>query len=130
MIVSASAVREVHLAVLSHQHVVAAAGVEAVATGAAVKRVVAAAPEEDVATGPAREAVCTVASKEHVVAFPADKDGGFREVRDDDRIAPGATVGLLSGAPPLRRGLRQLAIGFGAAAITYLLGLLFGVSAA
>lgn len=45
-------------------------------------------------------------------------------------LATGATVGLLSGAPPLRRGLRQLAIGFGAAAVTYLLGLLFGVSAA
>ncbi|EZP29556.1 putative membrane protein [Microbacterium oleivorans] len=45
-------------------------------------------------------------------------------------LLTGATVGLLSGAPPLRRGLRQLAIGFGAAAITYLLGLLFGVSAA
>jgi len=43
-------------------------------------------------------------------------------------LGTGATVGLLSGAPPLRRGLRQLAIGFGAAAITYLLGLLFGVS--
>lgn len=45
-------------------------------------------------------------------------------------LLTGATVGLLSGAPPLRRGLRQLAIGFGAAAVTYLLGLLFGVSAA
>ncbi|MGB4779651.1 VIT1/CCC1 transporter family protein [Microbacterium sp.] len=45
-------------------------------------------------------------------------------------LATGAMVGLLSGAPPLRRGLRQLAIGFGAAAITYLLGLVFGVSAA
>ncbi|WEK14262.1 MAG: VIT1/CCC1 family protein [Candidatus Microbacterium phytovorans] len=43
-------------------------------------------------------------------------------------LATGATVGLLSGAPPLRRGLRQLAIGFGAAAITYILGLVFGVS--
>jgi len=43
--------------------------------------------------------------------------------------ATGAMVGLLSGAPPLRRGLRQLAIGFGAAAVTYVLGLLFGVSA-
>lgn len=43
--------------------------------------------------------------------------------------ATGAMVGLLSGAPPLRRGLRQLAIGFGAAAVTYLLGMLFGVSA-
>lgn len=44
-------------------------------------------------------------------------------------VATGAMVGLLSGAPPLTRGLRQLAIGFGAAAVTYLLGLLFGVSA-
>ncbi|WP_425562934.1 VIT1/CCC1 transporter family protein [Microbacterium gilvum] len=42
----------------------------------------------------------------------------------------GATVGLLSGASPLKRGLRQVAIGFGAAAVTYLLGLLFGVSTA
>ena len=43
-------------------------------------------------------------------------------------LATGAMVGLLSGAPPLRRGLRQLAIGFGAAAVTYVLGLVFGVS--
>jgi len=42
-------------------------------------------------------------------------------------LATGAMVGLLSGAPPLRRGLRQLAIGFGAAAVTYVLGLLFQV---
>ena len=41
----------------------------------------------------------------------------------------GAMVGVLSGGPPLRRALRQLAIGFGAAAITYGLGLLFGVGA-
>ncbi len=45
-------------------------------------------------------------------------------------LATGAMVGLLSGASPLKRGLRQLAIGFGAAAVTYVLGLLFGVSAA
>lgn len=45
-------------------------------------------------------------------------------------LATGAMVGLLSGGPPLRRALRQLAIGFGAAAVTYALGLLFGVSAA
>ncbi|MFS0867604.1 VIT1/CCC1 transporter family protein [Microbacterium sp. 179-B 1A2 NHS] len=45
-------------------------------------------------------------------------------------LLTGATVGLLSGAPPLRRGLRQLAIGFGAAAVTYVLGLAFGVSVA
>ena len=43
-------------------------------------------------------------------------------------MSTGAAVGLLSGAPPLKRALRQLAIGFGAAAITYALGLLFGVS--
>ena len=41
-------------------------------------------------------------------------------------LGTGAVVGLLSGGPPLRRTLRQLAIGFGAAAATYLLGLLFG----
>lgn len=41
-------------------------------------------------------------------------------------LGTGAVVGLLSGGPPLRRALRQLAIGFGAAAITYLLGLVFG----
>jgi VIT1/CCC1 family predicted Fe2+/Mn2+ transporter len=43
-------------------------------------------------------------------------------------LGTGAVVGLLSGASPLRRGLRQLAIGFGAAAVTYLLGLLFGTA--
>lgn len=45
-------------------------------------------------------------------------------------LGTGAIVGLLAGASPLRRALRQLGIGFGAAAVTYLLGLLFGVSAA
>jgi len=40
----------------------------------------------------------------------------------------GATVGVLSGGPPLRRGLRQLTIGAGAAATTYGLGLLFGAT--
>ncbi|MGM1016269.1 MAG: VIT1/CCC1 transporter family protein [Actinomycetota bacterium] len=44
-------------------------------------------------------------------------------------LTTGAMVGILSGGPPLRRALRQLAIGFGAAAITYALGLLFGVGA-
>ena len=39
----------------------------------------------------------------------------------------GALVGLLSGASPIPRALRQLAIGFGAAAVTYGLGLIFGV---
>jgi VIT1/CCC1 family predicted Fe2+/Mn2+ transporter len=37
-------------------------------------------------------------------------------------------VGILSGASPLKRALRQLAIGFGAAAATYALGLLFGAA--
>ena len=41
-------------------------------------------------------------------------------------MATGATVGVLSGGPPLRRALRQLAIGAGAAAVTYLLGSVFG----
>ncbi len=41
-------------------------------------------------------------------------------------LATGVIVGLLSGAPPLRRALRQLMIGYGAAAITYVLGLLVG----
>ncbi|MCU1406588.1 MAG: putative nodulin protein [Glaciihabitans sp.] len=42
--------------------------------------------------------------------------------------ATGSVVGLLSGASPLKRAARQLAIGFGAAAATYLLGLLFGTA--
>lgn len=41
-------------------------------------------------------------------------------------LLTGAVVGLLSGGPPMRRALRQLSIGYGAAAITYGLGLLFG----
>ncbi|WP_454050297.1 VIT1/CCC1 transporter family protein [Cellulomonas sp. Marseille-Q8402] len=45
-------------------------------------------------------------------------------------LGTGATVGVLSGASPAKRALRQLAIGFGAAAATYLLGLLFGTTAA
>ncbi len=44
-------------------------------------------------------------------------------------LATGALVGILSGGPPLRRALRQLAIGFGAAAVTYALGLIFDVGA-
>lgn len=44
-------------------------------------------------------------------------------------LSTGAMVGVLSGGPPLRRALRQLAIGFGAAAVTYVLGLVFGVGA-
>lgn len=41
-------------------------------------------------------------------------------------LGTGAIVGLLSGASPVKRGFRQLLIGYGAAAVTYLLGLLFG----
>ncbi|GAB3289514.1 VIT1/CCC1 transporter family protein [Parasphingorhabdus pacifica] len=40
----------------------------------------------------------------------------------------GATVGVLSGAAPLPRALRQLGIGMGAAAVTYLLGVVFGAT--
>ncbi len=43
-------------------------------------------------------------------------------------LMTGAVVGVLSGASPLKRALRQLGIGYGAALITYLLGLLFGTS--
>lgn len=45
-------------------------------------------------------------------------------------VVTGSLVGLLSGASPIPRALRQLAIGFGAAALTYLLGLAFGVDLA
>ena len=45
-------------------------------------------------------------------------------------LGTGSVVGLLSGASPVRRALRQLAIGYGAAAATYLLGLAFGTSVA
>ena len=40
----------------------------------------------------------------------------------------GGVVGILSGQPPMPRALRQLLVGFGAAVVTYLLGLLFGTS--
>jgi VIT1/CCC1 family predicted Fe2+/Mn2+ transporter len=43
-------------------------------------------------------------------------------------LGTGAVVGILSGASPWRRALRQLLIGFGAAGVTYVLGLLFGAS--
>ncbi len=45
-------------------------------------------------------------------------------------LVTGAIVGVLSGASPLKRALRQLAIGYGAAAATYLLGLAFGTTLA
>ncbi|MDQ3157238.1 MAG: VIT1/CCC1 family protein [Actinomycetota bacterium] len=44
-------------------------------------------------------------------------------------LATGAIVGLLTGGRPLISAARQLAIGFGAAAVTYLLGLAFGTGA-
>lgn len=43
-------------------------------------------------------------------------------------LCTGAIVGVLSGASPLKRALRQLGIGYGAAALTYLLGSLFGTT--
>ena len=43
-------------------------------------------------------------------------------------LLTGGIVGVLSGASPGKRALRQLAIGYGAAAVTYLLGLLFGAA--
>lgn len=43
-------------------------------------------------------------------------------------VLVGGVVGLISGGPPGRRGLRQLAIGLGAASVTYLLGLAFGAT--
>lgn len=43
-------------------------------------------------------------------------------------LATGAVVGLISGGPPGRRALRQLMIGAGAAAVTYVLGSAFGAS--
>ncbi|MEO6942607.1 MAG: VIT1/CCC1 family protein [Terrimesophilobacter sp.] len=42
-------------------------------------------------------------------------------------LVTGAIVGLVSGASPWKRALRQLAIGYGAAAVTYVLGLLVGI---
>jgi VIT1/CCC1 family predicted Fe2+/Mn2+ transporter len=43
-------------------------------------------------------------------------------------FATGATVGVLTGGPLVRRGLRQLAIGAGAAVVTYGLGRVFGAT--
>ena len=43
-------------------------------------------------------------------------------------MVTGAVVGMLSGAPPLRRALRQLAVGAAAAAVTYVLGSVFGAT--
>lgn len=40
----------------------------------------------------------------------------------------GGVVGILSGQSPTPRALRQLLVGYGAAGVTYLLGLLFGTS--
>lgn len=40
----------------------------------------------------------------------------------------GGIVGILSGKPPLLRALRQMAVGYGAAGVTYALGWIFGAS--
>lgn len=42
-------------------------------------------------------------------------------------VVTGGIVGLLSGAPPFKRALRQLGIGLGAAGVTYVVGLFFNV---
>ena len=44
-------------------------------------------------------------------------------------LATGTVVGLLTGGRPFVSALRQLAIGCGAAAVTYLLGIVFGTGA-
>ena len=46
-----------------------------------------------------------------------------------DLLATGLTVGLISGGSPLCPALRQLLVGYGAATVTYLLGLLFHTGA-
>jgi VIT1/CCC1 family predicted Fe2+/Mn2+ transporter len=43
-------------------------------------------------------------------------------------FATGTTVGVLTGGPLVRRGLRQLAIGTAAALVTYALGRVFGAT--
>jgi vacuolar iron transporter family protein len=43
-------------------------------------------------------------------------------------FATGAAAGVLTGGPLLRRGVRQLAIGAAAAAVTYGLGRSFGAT--
>ncbi len=43
-------------------------------------------------------------------------------------LGTGAVVGVLSGGPPLARARRQLAIGLGAAAITYVVGSIVGAT--
>lgn len=45
-------------------------------------------------------------------------------------LGTGGVVGILSGQSPAPRALRQLLIGYGAAGVTYVLGLLFGTTAA
>ena len=44
-------------------------------------------------------------------------------------VVTGATAGVLTGGPLLRRGLRQFAIGVAAAAMTYGFGRVFGTVA-
>jgi VIT1/CCC1 family predicted Fe2+/Mn2+ transporter len=44
-------------------------------------------------------------------------------------VGTGIVVGLLSGVSPLHTAFRQVLIGYGAATVTYLLGMLFGTTA-
>jgi len=45
-------------------------------------------------------------------------------------LVTGGIVGILSGAAPFKRAIRQITIGYGAAAATYILGLLFNTGLA
>ena len=56
------------------------------------------------------------------------RDGAVSAICGCGAGATGGVVDLLSGASPLRRGVRQILIGFGAAFVTYLLGLAFGTT--
>jgi vacuolar iron transporter family protein len=57
-----------------------------------------------------------------VPAPPSTVTPGRRRHRRVALFATGATAGVLTGGPVLRRGLRQLSIGFAAVAVTYGLG--------
>lgn len=68
-----------------------------------------------------------------VLPYAAGLDGGLALVVacvlvGAALLLTGAVVGILSGGPPLARALRQLAIGLGAAGVTYAVGVLAGAT--
>ena len=63
-----------------------------------------------------------------VRARRADRGGVRRGAGGLALLATGATVGVLSGASPLKRGVRQLGIGYGAAGCDLPAGLAFGAT--